>query len=696
MRKGALIHCKQCRAVASQQNASPIGDSKTKPKQSSDSFNFVSAQWIRIATNGRGLKSMAIYHFSAQVISRGKGQSAVASASYRSGEKLIDERTGEIKYYKRDVQPESMILAPEHSPEWVQDRQRLWNEIEQAETRKDAQLAREINIALPVELSNDQQRELIREYIQEQFVNKGMVADIAIHRDDPNNPHAHVMLTTREISEDGFGKKNREWNDRKLLEQWREQWAKYANRSLEREGFQERISHLSHEARGLEVLPTKHEGHVVREMERKGIQTEIGNYNREVKEYNQAVVDLQKYREEKKALEQQQARQEAERQKKERFNTPTERVHLQEASKYLKSDPTFENIQERQTQLDKWEKRLDNHAQYLRWKDQSIEKASEHYRWIDSFKQQIQQEQKRIENINWLNPMKLKDNRMIKDQSERKIEHLKGEMKYHDEKLNYYREKLGFSTETEFRKLEKAYQQERPELIQKNRDQRQVLNQERDAIKNAQKALENRFVREVASKYPERPEMAHMSFKTALQIHTLNQSENRIVSIEEIKQAIHKRDQKVQQLQSQVDHAHNENNRLYRAEGYLKGYLKANEIIEKYENNPFLKGKMMVSKEAKQEYQKALSDRQQYGERLKEFGVKDSPDFLKQRADNAQLLDKVPQIQEQAESLQKGTSILDGIMQGVEQATREMERQQKREHQKTKQKGKYKGMEREL
>ena len=195
---------------------------------------------------------MAIYHFSAQVLSRSKGQSAVAAAAYRSGERLEDERTGEKKFYKRDVQPETMILAPSPSPEWVYDRNRLWNEVEKSETRKNSQLAREINIALPKELTKDQQTELIKHYVQTQFIDKGMIADIAVHRDDPENPHAHVMLTTREISEEGFGKKNRDWNDRELLNQWREQWADHANKALEREEIQDRISHLSNQARGLE------------------------------------------------------------------------------------------------------------------------------------------------------------------------------------------------------------------------------------------------------------------------------------------------------------------------------------------------------------------------------------------------------------------------------------------------------------
>ncbi|WP_273127783.1 MobQ family relaxase [Bacillus weihaiensis] len=188
---------------------------------------------IRLAKT-KEVRIMAIYHLSAQVISRKKGQSLVAAAAYRSGDRLIDQRTGEIKKYVREVVPVAMILAPPHSPEWVYDRDRLWNEVEAVEKRKDAQLAREINIAFPVELLS--QEELIKNYVQEQFVSKGMIADIAIHLDDPDNPHAHIMLTTRSVSENGFGPKNRDWNNKELLNEWREAWATHANQALEKEG----------------------------------------------------------------------------------------------------------------------------------------------------------------------------------------------------------------------------------------------------------------------------------------------------------------------------------------------------------------------------------------------------------------------------------------------------------------------------
>lgn len=239
---------------------------------------------------------MAIYHFSSQVASRSAGRSAVAMAAYRSGERLIDERTGEVKFYRRQVQPETVILAPEHSPAWVQDRNRLWNEVEKAEKRKDSQLCREINVALPREFSAELQKRVLLDYCQKQFVDRGMIADVAIHRDNPENPHAHVMLTMREITSAGFGKKVRDWNAKELLETWRAEWANCANRALERAGYQERIDHRSLEAQGSELLPTVHEGPHVRQMERRGIRTERGDLNRAVAEYNRLITSLESYR----------------------------------------------------------------------------------------------------------------------------------------------------------------------------------------------------------------------------------------------------------------------------------------------------------------------------------------------------------------------------------------------------------------
>ncbi|MEG6588677.1 MobQ family relaxase [Paenibacillus barengoltzii] len=636
---------------------------------------------------------MAIYHFSAQVISRGKGQSAVASASYRSGERLTDERTGETKYYVREVQPDTMILSPSNSPEWVRDRERLWNEVEQSEKRKDARLAREINIALPRELSNDQQKELIKNYVQEQFVNKGMIADIAIHRDDKENPHAHVMLTTREITADGFGPKNRDWNKKELLEQWREEWANHANKALEREGIQERISHLSHEARGLEQLPTVHLGHVAHEMEKRGVQTEKGNINRDRQEYNALVVDLQKYREEKQALEQEKARQQEQKQKAERFNTDAERVDLQNASKVLKAEPTLSKIAERQKQLDKWDERLNKNDSYIRWKDETIRGASEHFRWIHSFEKQIQEAEKRIENINWFNPLKLKENRLTKERAEQSISNAKNEIKFHHEKLDYHREKLKFGTEKEFNQVKNQHEAERPGLLEKNRNSRLHIRSERDVLQKAENALKNAFVRRTASLYPERPEMRYMSFKTAESIVRINyqydkSGTKKAVPIEVIEKTLNNRKQEIQRLQGEISRVEQTKGRLQRAESYLKDFEKYQAITEKYENNPFLKGKMLVSKSAKREYDNAVTARDSYKNYMQKEGITGRADFKKQVDQLSKIETRVPEFKGQIQSQEKGLGLLDAIMKGIEQAGREMTREQQRQQQQQRARGK--------
>ena len=148
---------------------------------------------------------MADYRFSAKAISRGKGQSSVASAAYRSASRLIDGRTGEIHdYTRKQGVTHSEIIVPEGTPEWMADRSQLWNAVEVVETRKNSQLAREIQLSLPHELTDDQRTELVRDFVQGQFVNQGMIADVAIHapdRDgDQRNHHAHVMLTMRELT----------------------------------------------------------------------------------------------------------------------------------------------------------------------------------------------------------------------------------------------------------------------------------------------------------------------------------------------------------------------------------------------------------------------------------------------------------------------------------------------------------------
>lgn len=202
---------------------------------------------------------MAIYHFSAQVISRSQGRSSVAASAYRSSEKLLDERTGEVHDFTRksDVR-EKEILLPKGAAEWMSDREKLWNAVEVAENRKDAQLAREINVALPKELSREQNWNLLKDFVQKEFVDKGMVADVAFHqghKGGEEQPHGHVMLTMREVGPEGFGGKVRAWNNKELLNEWREHWAEHCNRELARQGFDIRIDNRTLEAQGINLEP---------------------------------------------------------------------------------------------------------------------------------------------------------------------------------------------------------------------------------------------------------------------------------------------------------------------------------------------------------------------------------------------------------------------------------------------------------
>lgn len=217
-------------------------------------------------------KNMAIFHLHAQVIKRSAGRSSVAAAAYRLGMSLEDARTGASHDYTRKGGVDGWkILAPSNAPQWAHDPAQLWNRVEAAEKRKDAQVARDIDIAIPRELSPDAMRELVEEYTQAEFVERGMVAQIAFHNLDGDNPHAHIMLTTRDIGPDGFGQKNRDWNAVEMLEGWRSAWATHANARLAQASLPARIDHRTLKAQGIEREPTTHQGPRAAAMQRRGL-----------------------------------------------------------------------------------------------------------------------------------------------------------------------------------------------------------------------------------------------------------------------------------------------------------------------------------------------------------------------------------------------------------------------------------------
>ena len=200
---------------------------------------------------------MAIYRLEAKIISRGSGHSAVAAAAYRTAGKIRDERADKIHDYSIRTKGvvESVILSPDGSPEWTTAS--LWNTVELSEKRKDAQLCREFILAVPRELSSEQQFQLSVEWARAELVSRGMVVEVALHHDKAgNNPHVHILCTMRQLDGDKFSaKKPREWNDTGLLVHWRESWCKAENAALEKAGRPERVDHRSLKDRGIDRIP---------------------------------------------------------------------------------------------------------------------------------------------------------------------------------------------------------------------------------------------------------------------------------------------------------------------------------------------------------------------------------------------------------------------------------------------------------
>lgn len=314
----------------------------------------------------RGKRTMAIYHLEAKVVSRGAGRSAVAASAYLSCSRLYNDYDGiQHDYTKKQGLVWQEVFLPEYAPQEWKDREQLWNAVEEVETAKDSRLAREFVVALPIELSREQQIELLQDFIREQFVSDGMCADAAIHDTDGHNPHAHILLTVRPLDERGkwqyktekeylcmrngeergftaaefksaqndgwekqypykvgkkkvymtpsaaeaqeliradkhpkstrYGRQNpisERWNSEEQLVSWRVAWADVTNRYLESAGREERIDHRSNAARGLDEIPTIHEGVTVQALERKGIVSDRCEMNRQIRADNALLREL--------------------------------------------------------------------------------------------------------------------------------------------------------------------------------------------------------------------------------------------------------------------------------------------------------------------------------------------------------------------------------------------------------------------
>ena len=240
---------------------------------------------------------MAIYHFSAKVISRAAGSSALAAAAYRSASRLTDERLGrDHDFTRKPGVIHSEVLLPDGAPAELADRERLWNAVEAAEVRKDAQLAREVEFAIPREVTQDQGVALARDFVQREFVDHGMVADLNVHWDRGVDgllkPHAHVMLTMREIGEEGrgapgaFGRKVRDWNRTERLQEWRERWADHVNARLAEIDIDARIDHRSFADREMGLEPQHKIGPATSRIEADGLASDRAEDHRRIAREN--------------------------------------------------------------------------------------------------------------------------------------------------------------------------------------------------------------------------------------------------------------------------------------------------------------------------------------------------------------------------------------------------------------------------
>jgi len=629
-----------------------------------------------------------------QIISRSKGQSAVAAAAYRSGEKLHDERTDEQKFYARNVQPENMILTPSNAPEWMKDRNRLWNEVEKVEKRKDSQLARELNIALPIELNHDQQKELIQSFVQNEFVQKGMIADIAIHRDDANNPHAHIMLTMRNLDQDGFGKKNRDWNadfanakennrgyvkNSESCLSIREQWANYANQALEQVQINERITHLSHENRGLETLPMVHLGHVAHDMEKKGKKTERGQINRERQDYNKAVIDLQAYRHQK----EKHLKKMKEKEKQFSFSTDIEKTYIQKAASLVGQKViTLEDIAARHEELRKMSDRHDPIERHFHAQEQQFLNVSNYYDRVNDLKREIQQNEEKVEELKKsLNPFKLKENNMMKRRHLDKISDLESNKESYENSIQQHKESLRFSTKEEFYQRYHEFSQKKENRLNQITYEKKQIQVETKVLLQAEEAIKQAKIREVSSYYPElKTAGKYLTYSNALKLEqyhdTAQQNQFRLSNI---KQSLDASQKKLGEFKRHQKMVLIEKEHVSTMSKEVEKLSSVEKKLDELDRSPGEKAKRLVSKKARQDYEELQCEAKYGRENLKELGYKGQQD-LQQQQSRMNTMEKtvVPWLEKEIKAHESNINALNTVFNAIQQATRSQEQAQQR------------------
>jgi hypothetical protein len=602
---------------------------------------------------------MAIYHLSVQTISRGQGKSCVASSAYRAGEKLHDERQDLNHDYTKKQGIESEIIAPSNAPSWVNDREKLWNEVDRAETRCNSRTAREINIALPLELSKEQQKELIRGYVKENFVDKGMVADVCFHFNDSNNPHCHVMLTTREIDQEGFTKKNREWDKKENVEEWREQWANHSNKALEKANCQERIDHRSYKDQGIDQVPTIHLGKTSCEMEKKGINNPRVEINNQIKELNkEKVIALQEYRELKDKLEKEKSKET------QRYSNlkPEEKATVQKAEVFLKAPQTYDNSNKALEVLNTMKKeellklsKINSNVAEIKKRSYSINNSLERLRGAENeFKE-------------------LSKNVFGQYKDKNRAESLKTEIqRYKNDLAND-----GYKGSSEMilneKKLE-ALQKDIGELKSKI----QAIDQASSVITDGVKALQNKELRDFYKGYKDNfPQAKYLTYSDMRAIKTASELMGRPVYLDEIKASYCKNGERVDSIDKELRSIEDNGRRLISAKQALETIDKHKDIADKWDTKVFGKAKYQEEHRVdKWEYDNAVS-------KLKELGIKDKFNLKNEERSQAKnTIEIKPKLEAEKATIAPTLNVLNGALKALEGALRASRQQQHQEQSK--------------
>ena len=618
---------------------------------------------------------MAMYHFQVQVISRGKGKSSVAAAAYRSGEKLEDKRTELIhNYTKKQGVEYTEIIAPPNTPEWAINRSKLWNEVEKIEKSKNSQVAREINIALPEELSKEQQKDLIREYVKENFVAKGMVADIAIHNKDDGNPHAHVMLTIRPFNEDGtWGAKAKkeyildkngekikqnkdfksrkiestDWNKKETMEIWRENWATNVNKALEKAGCDEKVDHRSYKDQGIDQIPTVHLGKTSSEMKKKGIYNERVETNKKIKELNrEKVIVLQEYRELKDKLE------------KEKINEfrkysnlkPEEKAAVQKVERMLNEPQTYKNSNEA---LDKFKISRQSNALKLSKIDSEAGLVSGRINNINNSLDKLRIAENEFKEL----PKNMFGRYKDKDRAET----LKSTILRFSNNLT----SDGYVSNADI-KLNKEKLEDLLNRSEKLKFKIHDIDLASNSIKTSVEALRHKELREFHKEYKaEFPQAKYLKYDDMEAIKAANELMGRTVPIDEIRVTHRNTGERIDYINKELRDIEDNGIRLLDAKAYLKTIDSNKYIYDKWDTKIFGKAKFQDEhRNEKWHYDNAVVN-------LKTYNVKDNSDLRSQEITHEFNLKEVkPKLEIEKTTLTPSINILNDVLKALDRALR--------------------------